>query len=66
MYLEKLTETELHVMETSIRCALANDELSGQTKINAQQILEQIEDHLWSNVCRGSPASLDQPQKELT
>lgn len=62
MWLDELNETELHVMETSIRCALANDELSGQTKINAQQVLGQIEDYLWSSVCRNTPIDSDQLQ----
>ena len=62
MWLDELNETELHIMETSIRAALANDELSGHTKLNAQQVLSQIEDYLWSSVCRGSPVDLDQLQ----
>jgi len=62
MWLDELNETELHVMETSIRAALANDELSGHTKLNAQQVLSQIEDYLWNNVCLGTPANLDQLQ----
>lgn len=45
-----------------------NDELETlaatlQKTINyAQQTLTEIEDRLWSDVCRGNPASLDQPQ----
>ena len=62
MWLDELNETELHVMETSIRAALANDELSGHTKLNAQQVLSQIEDYLWNSVCLGTPANLDQLQ----
>lgn len=62
MWLDELNENEIHVMETSIRAALANDELSGHTKINAQQVLNQIEDYLWNSVCRGSPVDLDQFQ----
>lgn len=62
MWLDELNENEIAVMETSIRAALANDELTGQTKINAQQVLGQIEDYLWSSVCRGSPIDSDQLQ----
>lgn len=48
-----------------------NDELETlaatlQKTINyAQQTLTEIEDRLWSDVCRGNPASLDQPQRDL-
>ena len=60
MWLDQLTENEIAVMETSIRCALTNNELSGQTKLNAEQVLSQIEDYLWNSVCRGNPADSDQ------
>ena len=45
-----------------------NDELETlaatlqKTITYAQQTLTEIEDRLWSDVCRNSPASLDQPQ----
>lgn len=61
-WLDELSEDELHAMETTIRAALTKDKLHGNTRLNAQMILQQVEDYLWSSVCRGSPAYLDQHQ----
>jgi len=63
-WLDDLTETQLEVLRTSVRCAIDADKLRGQTKLNAQQVLAEIEEHLWSSVCRGTPDHSDQRQTD--
>lgn len=63
-WLDDLSESQLEVLQTSVRCAIDADELRGQTKLNAQQVLAEIEDYLWNSVCRGTPDHSSQRQTD--
>lgn len=64
-WIENLTETELEVMRVTLRASIQSDELGFSTRQNAKILLDEVEDYLWSNVCRGSPVSSDQPEIDL-
>lgn len=63
-WIDELTESEIEVLRVTLRCTIASEDIGRATRQHAQLMLSEIEDYLWNNVCRNTPADLDQLQKE--
>ena len=59
-WMEELTIDELEVMRQTLHISIENNELFGHTKQHAKMLLNEVDDHLWSRVCLGSPKDSDQ------
>lgn len=61
-WMDELTESELEVMRVTLKCSIDSPEIGSATRQHAAILLAEVEEYLWSNVCRGNPADSDQLQ----
>lgn len=64
-WIEEHEEKDLQIMCDTLRYLVKSEQTPQYTKQHAIIFLNEIEDKLWSDVCRNTPANLDQLQKEL-
>jgi hypothetical protein len=63
-WMDELTETELECMRITLKASVDSDDMGMAVKQHAKILLNEVEDYLWSSVCRNTPASSDQLQAE--
>lgn len=64
-WMDELTENELECVRVTLKASVDSEDIGMSTRQHAKILLNEVEDYLWSNVCRGSPVSSDQLQTEL-
>jgi len=64
-WIEEQEEKDLQIMCNTLKYLVDSDQTPPHTRQHAIIFLNEIEDKLWSDVCRNTPANLDQLQKEL-
>lgn len=64
-WINEQDEKQLQIMCDTLRYLVNSEQTPPYTRQHAVIFLNEIEDKLWSDVCRNSPASSDQLQREI-
>lgn len=63
-WMDELTETELECVRITLKASVDSDDIGTALRQHAKLMLNEVEDYLWNSVCRNTPVSSDQLQRE--